>query len=709
MTEALTYCRICTGHCGLVVTIDDEGRPVSAHGDRDDPRSIGYICSKGSTLPSAHTEPSRLLHPLKRQPDGSFVKIGLEQALDEIAAKLRTILEEDGPDAIAGFRGTGGFFTTAGLGMLPGFLGALGSHKLYTTLTIDQSAKVIAAYRLGIWPPGKQDFQTSDVAMVMGVNPMVSMAQLDTRNPVKRIKAAKARGLKLIVIDPRRTETAQYADLFVQPLPGHDAAILAAILRIVLENGWHDAEFCADHVGDLDQLRAQVAPFTAERVAERAGITAQQLQAIAEMFARDGKRGIAATGTGTDMGPHSNLAEHLVEALNVICGRMIRAGERIPNQGFVLNRGPKPAQVVPLPRAWESGPQSRLGDYGLVGGEMVTGKLADDILEPGAGRVRFMLNHGGNPASAVPDQRKMAKALEALDLLVSIEPTMSATAQMSHYILPPKLQFERPDLPIYLFEPNIFPTPYTRYTPPIVAPPADSEVCDEWWVMWALAARLGVQIDYMGTALDMVTAPTEDDLIAMTLVGAPASLDEIRRHPRGYYHDEEVYALPADPATAGRFATMPDDVVAEIGLLRAELDSPASDGFAFRMINRRSRHRMNSMGANLPELQRLMPYNVAYMNPGDMADQAIGEGDWIEIRSDNGAIRVLAESDGALRNGVVSISHGFGAFPGDADFKTYGASPNLLISTDRDLQTINAMPRMTAIPVDIRRVEAETV
>jgi anaerobic selenocysteine-containing dehydrogenase len=279
------------------------------------------------------------------------------------------------------------------------------------------------------------------------------------------------------------------------------------------------------------------------------------------------------TGTGVDMGPHSNLAEHLVESLNVICGRMVREGERIENPGLVMNSGPKPAQVVSIPRPWDSGPRSRVGDYGLIGGEMVTGMLAEDILRPGPGQIRVMINHGGNPAVAVPDQRKMLSALQALDLLVSIEPVMSATARLSHYILPPKLQFERPDLPIYLFEAGIFPRPYTRYTPALVDPPEGSELCDEWrvlweiarrgselcdeWrVLWEIARRAGRSVTFMGTTLDMTRAPEEDELIEATLATAPVSLNEVKQHPQGYFHPDVQYALPGDPVTAGRFATM---------------------------------------------------------------------------------------------------------------------------------------------------------
>jgi anaerobic selenocysteine-containing dehydrogenase len=208
----------------------------------------------------------------------------------------------------------------------------------------------------------------------------------------------------------------------------------------------------------------------------------------------------------------------------------------------------------------------------------------------------------------------------------------------------------------------------------------------------------------MGTPLDMTTAPDEDALIEATLATAPVSLDEVKRHPQGYFHPDVQYALPGDPATAGRFATMPEDVADEIATLTAETASPADNRFAFRLSNRRARHRMNSMGSTLPDLLRLMPRNLGHMNPQDMMALDISPGDWIEIASAHGAIQVMADADGTLRRGVVSVSHGFGGLPGD-DVRL-GASPNLLVSTDSDLQSINAMPRMTAIPVNIRRLDA---
>jgi len=696
------------GHCGVVVTVDEQDRMVGIRADHDDPQTLGFACFKGLQAVEAHNGPARLLHPLKRQADGTFTEIPLEQALDEIAAKIRTILDEDGPEAIAGYRGGGAFFNGSAVTLLQDWLTAVGSHKLFSSVTIDQSAKMVATGRLGMWLPGPDPITTADVAMLIGCNPLVSVIGVDLRNPVKRLKEAKARGMKLIVIDPRLTETARFADIHLQPLPGEDPTIMAGLLRIILERGWEDKAFCAQHVADLAALRQAIEPFTPDYVARRADVPVETLFAVAEGFAKGG-RGPAITATGPNMSPHSNLTELLVGCLNIICGKFVREGERITNPGVIYPRYPRPAQVVPAQRPWEQGPKSRIGGYGMLFGEMMTGIMADEILEPGPGRVRAMISHGGNPASSVPDQRKVVKALEALDLLVSLEPYMTTTAKLSHYILPPKLQYERPDLPLWLWEMLLFPVPFTRYTPAAAAPPEGSEVSDEVYVFWALARRLGVPMTVTGVPIDMETPPTVEDSLKIAARNAPVSWEEIKSHPRGAIFEEEPqYALPADPATAGKFTLTDVEIVAELAEVAAESVAPGhvpSNGLVFthRLASRRHRDRFNSTGNDLSGVKKRVPFNKAQLNPDDMAMKGLENGDWVELESDSGTVKAIVEADETLRSGVVSLVHGFGDLPDRGDYRDVGVSTNLLISTDRDLQTINAMPRMSGIPVNVRR------
>tara|TARA_R100001509_G_scaffold162743_1_gene135184 strand:+ start:17846 stop:19930 length:2085 start_codon:yes stop_codon:yes gene_type:complete len=691
------------GHCGVRVALDADDRVVSIDADRDDPFTLGYACFKGLQSGAAHNSPDRILHPLKRQADGSFEPIGIEQALDEIAARLQPVLTHHGPAAIGGYKGGGAFFTSSSLMMLNDWLRALGSPKAFSTVTIDQSAKYVTAGRLGVWPAGRDPFHRGEVFLIVGGNPLVSISTVgfDTRNPAKRLKQAQQRGMKLIVIDPRRTETARNADVFLQPRPGEDAILLAGMLRLILENNWHDQDFCARHVTDLDELRKSLQPFTLDHVARRAGVPAQQIVAATELFALQSSRGAATSATGPDMSPHSNLAEHLVELLNVVCGRFIREGEEVPNPGAILPRWPRKAEVIPAQRWWDEGYHSRFG-FGLLDGELPTGSLLDEILEPGAERLRALLVHGGNPALAMPDQRRTVEALGSLDLLVCIDHRMTATAELAHYILPPTLQYERSDLPMFIYEALLFPEPFTRYTPAVASPPQGSEVCDDWYYFWGLAQRLNLQLSYWGQPLDMTTPPTTDELLQIAAQHCPLSLEDIAAHPHGLVlSGPAVLVEPGDSAENGGFTTMPEDVARELSAMLAEEDD---DAFPYRLAARRERDALNSACKDLPAIKKRLPFNPAYMNPADMAREHIHDDERVVIESRHGALEALARADPDLRSGVVSITHGFGSLPGGRqEGACAGVSTNLLTSSVHDRQAINAMPRLSGIPVSVRK------
>lgn len=712
--EQKSFCRLCMAHCGMVLTLDDSQRLIDIRGDKEDGQSLGYACFKGLQAAATHYSAERILRPLKRQPDGRFVPIALEQALAEIAAQIARIIERDGAEAIAGYRGSQGIITSSAALMLPAWLRALGSPKFFTSASIDQSAKLVSLGRIGLWPAGRVPFAQSDVLMIFGGNPLVSVASngFDFRNPAKRLKEAKARGMKLIVIDPRETETARHADIFLQPRPGEDVTVAAGLLHIILREGWEDREFCARYVSQLEALRAAVEPFTPDYVALRADVPPATLHAAAELFAKQCRRGPVSSGTGPNMAPHSNLAEHLFECLNVVCGRFLREGERIPNPGVLMRRWPRHAQVIPAPRWWEQGFKSRVGGFGVIDGEMMTGILADEILQPGPGQVKALINDGGGIVNAVPDQRKIARALDSLELLVSIEPFMTPTAQLSHYILPPKMHYERADLPMFVYESFIYPEPFTRYTPPMLPLPENSELVDDWYVFWSVAKRLGATIDYDGVPLDMENAPSTDELLAIIARRAPQPLEEIRRHPLGLlFDDDPQFVEPGDPASTARFTVMPADVFAEMREVSAEPVDQCSllgDGRAagFRLIVRRNRDMYNSTGRFVPSIRARAPINPAYLNPQDMAALGVSDGDTIEIIGAYDRIRATVAADAALRSGVVSISHGFGGLPDREPDDSAGVSTNLLTTTDAELQTINAMPRMSALAVDIRAVNA---
>ncbi len=716
--EAISFCRICSGGCGVVLTLDEHDKILSVRGDKENPLSNGYACFKGLQPEASHHGRHRLLRPLKRMEDGSYQEISSEQALEEIAERLAPLIERHGPETLAVFLGNGGMFNIAGFYMLPSFLTAFGSDQYFSTLTIDQSGKMVTMGRLGAWAAGYPAFEDMEVAMFIGANPLLSHGSLGfiQADPVKSLKRAREKGLKLITIDPRKSETGQFADLALQPLPGQDAAICGGLIRLILEEGWEDKEFCARWVGEehMAQLKAAVAPLTEAYVEDRAGLEPGQLRAVAEMFARDARTGSVTTATGPSFSPYSNLAFHLAESLNVICGRYLREGQRVHQINGMGRAGPLRAQVMALGRYWETiGGSSRIRGARKLFMERCTATLPDEILTPGDGQIRALFLDGGDPLTSWPDQQKTAKALADIDLLVAIDPWPTPTTRFAHYILPPLMQYERADLPMYLPGFANWPGSWSQYTAPVIRPPEGSDLVEDWYVFWSIAKKLGKTIVYNGVRpLDMDTPPTTDDLLELVLHGAPHTLDGLKAAPHGLHAEiAQDVVLPADDNADGLFDPMPSDVAAELQAFLGEQGAPGQwqrDGRSFThlLASRRMRDLFNSNGRFVDSVRKRTPWNPAFMNPQEMAELGILPGDRIAIESAHGEVVAVAEADADLRRGVVSLAHGWGDPPdSNSDVEQSGTPVNRLIDNDRHYEPINSMPHMSAIPVNIRVIE----
>jgi anaerobic selenocysteine-containing dehydrogenase len=705
MRTEKSYCRLCFGFCGVDVAIEND-RVVSVRGDHDNPVTLGYACIKGLDAPEAMYGDKRILRPLKKIGERQ-VPISLEQALDEIADRMKTIVAEDGRESLAFYRGTGAFGSNVAVFAWPGLGDSIGGQR-FSTMTIDQSAKWVKADRLGTWGAPRQPFHEADVWLFAGSNPLVSVFSwhMPAQNPTKALKAARARGTKIIVIDPRECELAKFADIHLQIYPGEDAAVAAGLIHIILANGWEDAEFCAQHVEGIDRLRAAVAPFTPEMVAARAGIDSNDLIAAAELFAYRSKRGGVGTGTGVDMARFPNLAEHLYEVIAIICGRFMRAGERLSNPGVLAAKCGVRAEARSPRRSYEKAPRSRVRGAASLNGERATPTLAEEILTPGAGRIRALLICGANPVHAIPDIDKVLEAFRALDLLVVVEPFETATTKLADYVLPPKILYEHADFTFGLEMSNLD-VPYGQYTAPLVPPPAGSELCDEGYVAWAIAKRMGVTFRYFGVDMDMEKPPTDEDFLRIIARNSSIPFEEFKHAAIGgkLFDLPPIHVDPAGPK-AGRFSVMPDDVAEEVrGFLATTSTAEEMERdshFGFRLIVRRMREVSNTSCRHFSTAQIRAAYNPLSIHPADLALLGIANGADAQVVSRFGRVPAIVKADATLKRGVVTMTHGFGGMPGEPTaYREHGASVSKLLSLDEGCEPLQAMPLMSGVPVRI--------
>jgi anaerobic selenocysteine-containing dehydrogenase len=547
--------------------------------------------------------------------------------------------------------------------------------------------------------------------MMVGSNPAVSHSfyLLPFANPLKSLREAREAGLKLIVVDPRETETAREADIHVRVRPGEDATLFAGLIHIVLDCGLHDREFCERFVGPLDALRSAVAPFTPEYVFERTGVPVDTLFETATVFATAARKS-AASGTGPNMAADSNLAEHLIEAFNAICGGYRRAGEKAWNTGGLYARGPGVATVQPPTRPWEHGPKCKTADVGPMFGEFPVALLPSEILHPGDDRIRALIVVGGDLARALPESERVIAALEGLELLVTLDMRPTDTGGRAHYEIATSLPYERHDLTGAIE--TYFSKTFAQVAVPVLERPPG--IIDDWEFFWGLARRAGTpmrmkqvhrslhQNDIPGDGLELDPGSpiaTEDIVRWMSGLG---HLDyaTLRANPHGIAPEDDT-VIPAVPDDGARLDLCPPDVVAEIALLRER--RPDLDQFPLRLISRRMRGAMNSAFRKAGMVTRHTPFNPVYLSTVDMVALGLGDEAAVRIESRSGSVLAYARADDSLAAGSVAMTHAWGPLTGDADEP--GANVNQLTSLTTGLQPINYMPLLSAIPVRITAVE----
>ena len=707
-------CRVCNKGCPVLAEVAD-GRLVAIHGDRSNPLYAGYTCGKGRELPAFVNHPDRLLRSLRRRPGGGFEPIPVATAMDEIAGQLSDILAAHGPRAIAAYWGTQ-FQNAPGGPVMQAFMRAIGSPMTFSAFTVDKPGRAIAWAMLGRWMAPHQSFHDPRAVIMIGINPFVNgLGGLPLGHPGKWLGAALAGGLELIVIDPRKSDIAKRATIFLQPRPGHDIPILAAMLRVVLSEGLADRSFLDNDVRNVDLLERAVSAFDPTPVADAAGLDAADLVKAARLFAGAG-RGFVVPGTGPHMAGNGTLMEYLALCLDTVCGHWMREGEVVRNAPvFGAATTPRAQAADPVP-AYGFGERSRVRNLGLSAAGMPSATLAEEILLEGDGKVRALISSGGNPMVAFPDARQTAEALGALELLVQVDPWLSQTASFAHYVIAPTMTPEmigttgKPESSPSLYATGYgFQDAYAQVSPAVVEPPVGAEVIEDWEFFYGLAQRMGLQLEVTPVAgppvaLDMASAPSAEELVALLHRGSRVPFDEVARHVHGalFPSDPPIVVQAKDAGWEGRLDVGNPDMLADLATVAGE--PAATSAYPFRLLNRRMMHVVNS-SYNERAVTGHRSYNPAFMHPDDLRRVGVAPGEAVLLCSVHAELEAVVDADPSLREGTVSMSFGFG-HPSGGDVRRFGSNVARLLSTRDHPDPYSGQPRMSNIPIQVRPVEA---
>jgi anaerobic selenocysteine-containing dehydrogenase len=359
---------------------------------------------------------------------------------------------------------------------------------------------------------------------------------------------------------------------------------------------------------------------------------------------------------------------------------------------------------------------------------MPTAALADEMLLSGKGRVRALISVAGNPVTAWPDQLRVLEGLKKLDLLVQVDPWMSQTARLAHFVLAPKMAYEVPGLTLTVDTAIAMSTyygpgeSYAQHTPAVAAPPAGSDLLAEWEFLYGIARRMGLTLrlarfDVSGTDsgfidIDMRRPPTDERLLELLSTGARVALEQVKQHPSGAaFPAPVVTVLPKDAGSTARFDLANVDMMTELDSLAASTRgsvSTAARARPFMLIGRRVQHMINSVG-NTSLTNRGRGYNPAWLHPEDLQLLGLTAGDEIDVASDRASIRAVALPDDSLRRGLVAMTHGFGDGPHrDGELLTIGSPTGRLIDLDDVVDRYVGMPRMGGIAVSVGPRPAST-
>ena len=734
--ETLTHyrtCPLCEATCGLEIAHRD-GEVIRIRGDRADVFSHGFICPKGSTLGKLDRDPDRVRRPLVRR-DGQHEEASWDDAFALIEERLAPIIAEHGANSVAVYLGNPNVHSMSGVLYVKPFLKMLRSRSIFTAATVDQMPKHVSSGHMFGHPDliPVPDIDHTDYLLMLGANPYESNGSLATAPDWPgRMEAIRDRGGKVVVVDPRLTRTAKAADEHVAIRPGGDAAFLFSLANVIFDEGLADLGGLTDHVEGVDELAMAVSGFTPETVSPACAIAADAIRRIARELA-GAERAVVYGRIGTHTAEFGTLASWMVDALNAITGNLDSpGGAMFPLPAHEQSRSRRPFQTG----RWAT----RVRKLGETRGELPVSALAEEILEPGEGRIRALVTIAGNPALSTPDSGRLEDALASLDFMVSLDVYLNETTRHADVVLPGSTPLRRPhyDFAFYgLAVRNV-----ANYSPALFEPEDDSP--DEWEVL----LRLGATVSGQGHDADV--RALDEAVFAMLVasgVGEPTSpihgrdpeqiyaatdgdagpermLDYLIRtgpYGDGFGRDPEGLTLqrlreaphgidlgPLQPrlpdalcTPSGRADLAPAPLRADVDRLRSSLDATVNGGFL--LIGRRHVRSNNSWMHNVDILMTGKDRCTLQINSEDAERLGVSTGGQVKVSSSAGTLVTSVEVTDDIMSGVVSLPHGWGHDTEEARLSVAssraGVNSNLLSTGAMDPLSGNAV--LNGIPVDV--------
>lgn len=735
---ALRICPLCEANCGLVLEIS--GNTVtSVRGDKDDVFSHGFICPKGVSFGEVDSDPTRLRTPMIRNAAGALEPASWDEAFGVIRTRLGAIVAQSGPEAVGMFLGNPNVHSLSGAFMLPAFIKALGTSQRFSASTVDQMPKQAASAMMygTALTVALADLDRTDYLLILGANPLVSNgSMLTAANFPGRLRALRKRGGQLVVVDPIRTRTAEAANEHIGIRPGSDALWLAAIAHVIMVEGTADLGAASEWIDQVavDSVIDALAGFTPESVSAITGIDASVTRRIAaELMAAPsaavyGRMGTTTSGLCLDGSvlPMATLTSWLIDVINIAIGSLDKPGGvmfALPAAGGPSTEGSSGiGHGVSIPGRR----RTRVRELPSVLGEFPVSALAEEIDTPDpetGAHIRAVFVVGGNPIVSTPDSGRLKEAFESLDLLVSVDPYLTATNSLADVILPVSSPMTRPHYDV-VFN-NLSVRNQARYSPAVFpVPEGEMDEADVLLTLAGIAVGINSGHELSSTEMDDIVAANVaasavkdtasrlhgssvdtvlasvaprrgvDRILDIRFRSSPAglTLQDVIDAPHGIDLGALTPRLPEVLRTpSGRIEFAPPVLVSALAAAHAALgDSPTSvRPGTFLLVGRRQLRSNNSWMKDIKNLQGGSNKPTAQMHPLDAAEAGRVDGEMISVTSASGTLSIeLAVSDTVSR-GCICIPHGW------ADFNV-----NVLVGVDH-LDPLGGTAVLSGLPVEL--------